>query len=1148
MAIRRIVAAIDVVINGQRQIDNLARSYVAVERAANQASRAVRNYQINTVAAATSGARLGAAMGMNISGMYRMAQMTVTATNRMNSMIRSVQQAGGAFGRFVNFVQEGRLALERNGRATRGLVDNMLSLTKSMLLFSVLLPAVQMPQRIIESFGDFIKVGSEWNAQIRTANALLGLNEEQLKTYNVQVQQMAIAQGVATDQMEMFVTAASSVAGIKQNTEALNALGREAYNASVALGLATESARLARATNTEAAESQSTLIQVMSSYRLGMEDLTKVSDALFTVTDVGNVRFRQLEDTLPRITAAMAPFIQNADTAEKKMTVMNESFAAFAAMTTTMPPDLAATSFANIFKDISQMTGQQKALVTSWERIRKAQGLGEAMSLDPAELIKGGPMQALKQLRTIMSIESPLIDAYVANQRRMGSTQEESALRMTGQMQIMQAYFEDMRAVRGFVNISPELLTDIQGQYNAQSTGGVGRGIEQMSKTLSDAQKRMGAAWTAIRTAIFDPLEQPMIGAMNPIINMFSSMLENADFRSGNVLQKVRMVANALMDQFTVWFRGGGREQLTTVGTELGTFIGEAVTAFFRGGKDNVLVEAGMAFSEAFVSGISQTLPAALSAAFQSPLLRGIGTAMAARYVTKGRMPDVASRALAVAAAGGSEMAISGGGFVGGATLAGVGVLGAGALAAGIGLARGRTFPAGIPTRVGNLNSIDDIMAYLSLRAGARAAAPVAPGGPLGGLGRGARGPSIRGLFRGGGKIGGSALLNLALGIPAILSADSEREGWSAGGGVVGSILGGSLGALAGGGIASIATGIGGSILGGGLGGWAGGALYDMFHPGTGRGAAATEADAPERAAMAEVFATGFDMSMMVPLLTQIRDILGRGVAVGSYTGGSAPIATTGTSGTGKGLEQSFVKQWDAAALTELTPAQAAAACGPAAAAFFARANGRNPTLKEAYALVTELQGGDPAGAGGTRGVGIVGQALNKMGVANEVYAGDRVDWGRLAENAKAGVPGIVNIGPNKDTGFPGHYFQIGGWDPSNNKFNVGPNTMKGMSQWLTPQEMMALGPAMGAVYGLGGTGKGGITSDDVSAIAAAGTGMGTGGGGGGPVSISVQNLMNVEHMDGQTDVRALMGQMAEILRQLSSGGSVAGQTGAVAP
>jgi hypothetical protein len=341
-------------------------------------------------------------------------------------------------------------------------------------------------------------------------------------------------------------------------------------------------------------------------------------------------------------------------------------------------------------------------------------------------------------------------------------------------------------------------------------------------------------------------------------------------------------------------------------------------------------------------------------------------------------------------------------------------------------------------------------------------------------------------------------------------------------------------------------------MAGGTAGRWAGGKLWEHFNPATGAGPGtdtANQMDVPERVAMAEMFATGFDSSLAVPLLTQIRDILGRGgvgtsgvvsVASTSTGGGKGPPADTPTNG--GALSANFVNQMDKA---QLTPSQASAACGPAAAAFFAKAYGRNPTLKEAYALVTQIQGSDPSGPNGTRGVGVLGSTLESLGVPNETSS--TIDWGRLANDAQNGTPGIVNIGPRGK--FPGHFFQIGGWDPTTNKFNVGSSgtVLAGGKDWMTPEEMLALGPAQGAVYGgTGGKGPGVSAADIASMQGGAATGAGPGGAGG--TTINIQNMMTVEHMDGNTDIRALMGQMAEMLRQLSTGGSVVGQTGQVAP
>ncbi len=1137
MAVRRVVAAIDVVINGQRNLDRLAQAYVASERAINQAQRALHGFGTTT-----------------------------TSTHRGVQMLTgSMRNLTGGFGAFVGSIMRGREALEQQGRATRGLRDNIMTLTRSMLLFSVMLPLVQLPQRAIEAFSDFIRVGAEWQDQMRVTNGLLNLSEEQFKGYNTQVQQMAITNGVATASMrDLLQTAASSVSAIKPNAQALQEMGQAAYDAHIALELANQSARLARATGTDAKDATTSLIQVMATYGLEIEHVSAVSDSLFAITDVGTVRFQELEHTLPRVTAAMGPMIQRYDTAEEKMTVMNEAFAAFAAMTQTMPAEQAATSFANIFKDVSQMTGKQKDLVQGWEKIRRAQGLGEEMSLRPEVLLNQGPMGTLVQLRKVFDLQGAMVNQYVANQRRLGNQADENALRVTGQSQLMQAYFEDMRAVRGFQNVSVEQLERAQQAFEASRGGAVERGLGQRSKSFLDAQQRFGVAMTAIQTEMFKSIEQPLIAGIDPITNMFAQMLENADFKNGSLLVKIRVFANGLMDQFANYFRSGGREQIQTVGREIGTFIGNSITAFFSGGKDNVLVEAARAFGEAFVSGIGQTLPEMLGAVLRSSVTKAIAEMVAIRYITRALFPGNFGRALAVGGAAALELgpgAVEGvGGGVPGFALpaAGATVL---AGAAGAALLRGGQKSlfgkgVGIPTRAGALTNISDIMAYISLMAKNR----LNIGGPIGTTGpRYPTGPSpISGpgwpgflkMAGMGGRVGGNALLAALMGIPNILSAENEREAWGAAGGTAGSVLGGIGGGLLGSGILSPVLGVAGAIGGGALGGAAGTGLYDLFHPATGAGAGTAEA--PERLALAETFAFGVDQSHAIPLLTQIRDVLIRsgGGTVGGFSG-AVGGATSTQQVTGRGLEQSFVNQIDT---QQLTAQQAQAACGPAAAAFFAKAYGRNPTLKEAYALVSKIQGGDPASVGGTRGVATLGKSLEAMGIQSEVQQGPNIDWGRLAENAKAGIPGIVNIGPKGN--FPGHYFQIGGYNPETGQFNVGPSggVLKagGNKEWMTAEEMMALGPKQGAVYGLGktgagATGAGNLTEADIAAIpTSAATGMGDAAAGG-AVTINIQNMMNVEHMDGNTDVRSLMGQMADILRQLSTGGSIVGQGGQVA-
>jgi hypothetical protein len=687
-----------------------------------------------------------------------------------------------------------------------------------------------------------------------------------------------------------------------------------------------------------------------------------------------------------------------------------------------------------------------------------------------------------------------------------------------------------------------------------------------MDKSFKAAQGKFSAAWTAMQVELFKTVEQPMIAGINPITTMFTALLDNADFKNSNLFGKIRIIANSLMNSFTDYFRSGGRGQIQTVGRELGTFIGDALTAFFRGGKDNVLVEAAGAFSEAFIEGIKKTLPDLLKAALTSSITRAVAEAVAIRYITKGRVPNALSYGLAASIPGLEFSATQGGGGGGGGMpdLSGLAVPALGTTAvtlASIVAARRfggkQIFGSGFNSRFGanSIRSINDVLAWISLVApmrtgAARARGPIPAPTGFGGL--------LKGMGAGG-MLGVG--LQAAQVIPELLSDESERQKWGAVGSTIGGVGLGVAGGAIGGGVLSLILGLGGAVVGGGLGRMAGTGLYDLTHPPTGKGggpATAEDIGAPERVAIADIFSTGMDNSQLPIIMTQIRDLLihsGAGTvgglaippaAVGAPPPSEPPVITNG----GTSLTNAFTSQLND---PQLTPQQAQAACGPAAAAFFAKVYGRTPTLSEAYGLVSTIQGGDPASVGGTRGVNVLSTALNKMGVGNDVYTGTNIDWGRLAESSKAGFPGIVNIGPRGN--FPGHFFQIGGYDPNTNRFNVGTSgsvlSKYGGKDWMTPQEMLAMGPAMGAIYAKGGgatgSGPGGISEADIAAMQG-GAATGAGPGGTGSIVINIQSLMTVEHMDGNTDIRALMGQMADMLRQLSTGGSVVGQTGSVTP
>jgi hypothetical protein len=136
----------------------------------------------------------------------------------------------------------------------------------------------------------------------------------------------------------------------------------------------------------------------------------------------------------------------------------------------------------------------------------------------------------------------------------------------------------------------------------------------------------------------------------------------------------------------------------------------------------------------------------------------------------------------------------------------------------------------------------------------------------------------------------------------------------------------------------------------------------------------------------------------------------------------------------------------------QLTAAEASAACGPAAAVRFAQRFGRNPTLREATNLATEVGWTQNQGMAG---IGSEQKLLSRMGVETKLIPG--ADWGTFANEASTGNPVVIST--------RGHYFYADNWDRESNRFHVGRSGMdlKGGSEWMTPEQMTGL---MGEVQG----------------------------------------------------------------------------------
>lgn len=133
-----------------------------------------------------------------------------------------------------------------------------------------------------------------------------------------------------------------------------------------------------------------------------------------------------------------------------------------------------------------------------------------------------------------------------------------------------------------------------------------------------------------------------------------------------------------------------------------------------------------------------------------------------------------------------------------------------------------------------------------------------------------------------------------------------------------------------------------------------------------------------------------------------------------------------------------------------LSAREAYAACGPAAAVAFARAIGKNPSLREVLDLAKTV-GWTPEG--GMNGAANQKRLLDKLGIQSKLDTS--VDWSRITGLASTGTPVTIST--------PGHYFVADAFDPQTGRFHVGASgtAYRGGKEWMTRQEMERLAGAL---------------------------------------------------------------------------------------
>ena len=114
-----------------------------------------------------------------------------------------------------------------------------------------------------------------------------------------------------------------------------------------------------------------------------------------------------------------------------------------------------------------------------------------------------------------------------------------------------------------------------------------------------------------------------------------------------------------------------------------------------------------------------------------------------------------------------------------------------------------------------------------------------------------------------------------------------------------------------------------------------------------------------------------------------------------------------------------------------LTPWEAQAACGPAAAVAFAQASGRAISLDSAVAVARQVGWTPSRGMTGPYGELAL---LQRLGIPASIEAGLSVS--RIARDVQAGRPVIIRTG-GRGSAAPGHYFVAERYDAASGRFDL---------------------------------------------------------------------------------------------------------------
>ena len=465
-------------------------------------------------------------------------------SSQVNQQSRATAQAVQSN---VKAVRSHNSAVKEENKQMRRRSITWLGMLKVMGLFALNLQIIRAATSPFTFLRGAIDVAKDFEFGLSQINALLRVSKPEILDFGLSLRRLGGELGIATADL---LTAAKQIAS---SIDSLN-IGKFS-EAQAVLEVLRQSARGAVVDNSNLKDAVVAVQVVLASLRIPIERTEAVMKSLFAVVDVGDTSFSELGNEIGTFAAELSTVLPKELVQQTRF--LNETFAAFAALTQIMPTSEAATSIKRFFVNfIKQSKGQKEAIAA----IQKETGVD--LSLE--NLIRSGPVEFFENITTAIGADSPIIKglrADIAAGRELTEA-DLAAFQQSTSAKLAALISPNVRALK------PTLLLSQPG-FLKQVFAGLIVSIEAFNEaqdialgSFAVSLKRLSSIWDALKISLATPLIKEAVKPIKAIADALNNVVNAVGFDQLSTQDKISRTLDTIVFQLNRWWDTGGSKKI----------------------------------------------------------------------------------------------------------------------------------------------------------------------------------------------------------------------------------------------------------------------------------------------------------------------------------------------------------------------------------------------------------------------------------------------------------------------------------------------------------------------------------------------------------------------------------------------------------